>query len=62
MLTKVSGVFLSNKDAERVLEALLFTSSEPLSLKDLEKNLPDNVDVDSVIETLQSTMKQEELI
>ncbi len=44
---------LSNKNAERVLEALLFTSSEPLPLKDLEKNLPDNVDVESVIEKLQ---------
>ena len=44
---------MSNKAAERVLEALLFTSSEPLSIKDLEKNLPENVDVESVIGTLQ---------
>ena len=44
---------LTNKAVERVLEALLFTSSEPLSLKDLEKKLPENVDVESVIETLQ---------
>ena len=44
---------MSNKAAERVLEALLFTSSEPLSLKDLEKKLPENVDVESVIGTLQ---------
>ena len=44
---------LSNKNSERVIEALLFTSSEPLPIKDLEKNLPQNVDVGSVIETLQ---------
>ena len=44
---------MSNKAAERVLEALLFTSSEPLSIKDLDKNLPENVDVESVIGTLQ---------
>ena len=44
---------MSNKAAERVLEALLFTSSEPISIKDLEKNLPENVDVESVIGTLQ---------
>ena len=44
---------MSNKAAERVLEALLFTSSEPLSIKDLEKNLPENVDVESVIGSLQ---------
>ena len=49
---------LSNKNAERVLEALLFTSSEPLPLKDLEKNLPDNVDVETVIETLQKHYEQ----
>ncbi len=49
---------LSNKSAERVLEALLFTSSEPLPLKDLEKNLPDNVDVETVIETLQKHYEQ----
>ena len=44
---------MSNKAAERVLEALLFTSSEPLSIKDLKKNLPENVDAESVIGTLQ---------
>ena len=40
-------------DAERVIEALLFTSSEPLPIKDLERNLPQNVDVESVIDSLQ---------
>ena len=44
---------LSNMDAERVIEALLFTSSEPLPIKDLERNLPQNVDVESVIDSLQ---------
>ena len=38
---------------ERVIEALLFTSSEPLSIKDLKKNFPQNVDIESIIETLQ---------
>ncbi len=49
MLEEVS---LSIKDAERVIEALLFTSSEPFLIKELEKYLPQNVDVDSVIESL----------
>ena len=44
---------MSNMDAERVIEALLFTSSEPLPIKDLERNLPQNVDVESVIDSLQ---------
>ena len=44
---------LSNINAERVIEALLFTSSEPLPIKDLERNLPENVDVESVIKSLQ---------
>ena len=44
---------LSNMDAERVIEALLFTSSEPLPIKDLERNLPQNVDVESVLDSLQ---------
>ena len=44
---------LSNMDAERVIEALLFTSSEPLPIKELERNLPQNVDVESVIDSLQ---------
>ncbi len=44
---------LSIKNAERVIEALLFTSSEPISVKDLKKNLPQNIDIESVIETLQ---------
>ncbi len=38
---------------ERVIEALLFTSSEPLSIKDLKKNLPKNMDIDTIINTLQ---------
>ena len=44
---------LTQKDMERVIEALLFTSSEPLSIKDLKRNLPQNADIDSIIETLQ---------
>ena len=44
---------LSEQNMERVVEALLFTSSEPLSIKDLKKNLPQNVDIEAIIETLQ---------
>ncbi len=44
---------LNYKDMERVIEALLFTSSEPLSIKDLKRNLPQNADIESIIETLQ---------
>ena len=44
---------LRNMNAERVIEALLFTSSEPLPIKDLERNLPQNVDVESVLDSLQ---------
>ena len=43
---------LTQKDMERVIEALLFTSSEPLSIKDLKRNLPQNADIDSIIETM----------
>ena len=44
---------LSKQKLERVIEALLFTSSEPLSIKDLKKKLPSNADIDSIIEKLQ---------
>ena len=46
-------VSLRKKNAERIIEALLFTSVEPLSIKDLKKNLPENLDIELVIETLQ---------
>ena len=38
---------------ERIIEALLFTSPDPISISDLKKNLPHNIDFDSVTETLQ---------
>ena len=44
---------MNKNDVERVIEALLFTSSEPLSIKDLKKKLPLNSDVEAAIETLQ---------
>ena len=44
---------LNQQDIERIIEALLFTSSEPLLIKDLKKNLPQNADIESIIETLQ---------
>ena len=44
---------MNQQNMERVIEALLFTSSEPLPIKDLKKNLPKNIDIESVIESLQ---------
>ena len=44
---------LNQQDMERVIEALLFTSSEPISIKDLKRNLPQNADIEAIIETLQ---------
>ena len=43
---------LNQQDMERVIEALLFTSSEPLSIKDLKRNLPQNADIEAIIEKL----------
>ena len=43
---------LKKHDAERVIEALLFTSSEPLSIKGLKKKLAHDVDIELIIETL----------
>ena len=44
---------LNNQKAQRVIEALLFTSSEPLSIKGLKKKLHHSVDIEAAIETLQ---------
>ena len=44
---------LKKHDAERVIEALLFTSPEPLSIKVLKKKLAYDVDIESIIEALQ---------
>ena len=44
---------LNKQNAERVIEALLFTSSEAISIKELKKNLPTNIDIELVIEKLQ---------
>ena len=44
---------LNKQNAERVIEALLFTSSEAISVKELKKNLPTNIDIELVIEKLQ---------
>ena len=46
-------LFLNKQNAERVIEALLFTSSEAISIKELKKSLPTNIDIESVIEKLQ---------
>ena len=53
MKLKVSGVVLNSQNAQRVIEALLFTSAEPLSINSLKKKLPDGVDIEEVIEGLQ---------
>ena len=44
---------MNSQNAQRVIEALLFTSAEPLSINSLKKKLPDGVDIEEVIETLQ---------
>ena len=44
---------MNQQDIARVIEALLFTSSEPLSIKDLKKKLPEDVDIDPIIDELQ---------
>ena len=44
---------MKKHDAERVIEALLFTSPEPLSIKVLKKKLAHDVDIESIIEALQ---------
>ena len=44
---------MKKHNAERVIEALLFTSPEPLSIKGLKKKLAHDIDIDSIIETLQ---------
>ena len=40
-------------DQERMIEAILFASTEPLSLKDISKRLPDNINTKAVLECLQ---------
>ena len=45
---------MNNQKAQRVIEALLFTSAEPLSINTLKKKLPNGVDIEEVIETLQN--------
>ena len=44
---------MNSQNAQRVIEALLFTSAEPLSINSLKKKLPDCVDIEEAIETLQ---------
>ena len=43
---------LKKHDAERVIAALLFTSSEPLSIKGMKKKLAHDVDIELIIEAL----------
>ena len=46
-------VSLSKLKAERVIEAVLLTSSDPVSIKELKDRLPKNVDIELVIDSLQ---------
>ena len=43
---------MNKNDTERVIEALLFTSSEPLSIASIKKKLPENIDIEAAIESL----------
>jgi len=40
------------KDAERIAEALIFASAEPVSQKTIAEKLPDDLDVDAVMQRL----------
>ena len=40
-------------DHERMIEAILFASAEPLSLKDISKRIPENINTKAVLESLQ---------
>ena len=40
-------------DHERMIEAILFASKEPLSLKDISKRMPENIDTKAILECLQ---------
>ena len=40
-------------DHERMIEAILFASREPLSLNDISKRIPDNINAKAVLECLQ---------
>lgn len=42
------------KEAERVAEALVFASSEPVAEKDIAEKLPDGIDVGTVMKSLSS--------
>ena len=44
---------MDKNDTERAIEALLFTSSEPLSIAVLKKKFPQNIYIEAAIETLQ---------
>ena len=44
---------LNELKAERVIEALLFTSHVPISIKDLRKVLPQDADIEGIIKVLQ---------
>ena len=41
---------LNSQNAQRIIEALLFTSAKPLSINSLKKKLPNGVDIEEVIE------------
>lgn len=48
---------LNELKAERVIEALLFTSPEPISIRDLKKVLPQEADIEGIINGLQKQYK-----
>ena len=48
---------VSELDQERMIEAMLFASPEPLSLKEISKRMPDNSTPKAVLEALQKKYK-----
>ncbi|MEZ5918821.1 MAG: SMC-Scp complex subunit ScpB [Alphaproteobacteria bacterium] len=46
---------MDQKDTTRILEALLFASAEPLSVKDLHERMPEGADVGAALMALKKT-------
>ena len=50
---KARGSALSEFDQERMIEAMIFASPEPLSLKEINERMPDNSNINDVLTLLQ---------
>ena len=50
---KTRGSVLSEFDQERMIEAMIFASPEPLSLREINERMPDNSNIKDVLNLLQ---------